>query len=58
MTMLDKQRFAQSTQWLRPFIRWSTRFAMSSPQWLPAFVRSAPLRLSSLILRCYHLAMR
>ena len=41
--MLDKKRFVESTMWLRPFTRWATRFAMNSPQWLPAGVRNAPL---------------
>jgi hypothetical protein len=56
--MLDKKRFVEATMWLRPFIRWATRFAMNSPPWLPAGVRNAPLRLSALILRRYHKAMR
>jgi hypothetical protein len=56
--MLDKKRFVESTMWLRPFTRWATRFAMNSPQWLPAGVRNAPLKLSALILRRYHKAMR
>lgn len=58
MTMLDKRRFVESTSWLRPFTRWSTRFALNSPQWLPSVVRHAPLKLTSFVLRCYHVAMR
>ena len=54
MRMMNKQRFAESTQWLRPVIRWATRFALNSPSWLPAVVRNSPLRLSSLVLRFYH----
>jgi len=58
MPMINNHRFVKSTQWMRPVIRWSTRFSLNSPRWLPSFVRHAPLRLSSFILRCYHLALR
>ena len=57
-TMDKKQRFMKATQWLRPVTRWSTRFSLNSPKWLPAFVRYAPLRMTSLVLRGYHLALR
>ena len=56
--MTDKRRFIELTRWLRPFIRWSARFALNSPAWLPSFIRNAPLRMSSFVLRCYHLATR
>ena len=56
--MLDKTRLVHLTHWLRPFVRWSARFALNSPQWLPELVRRAPLRLASWVLRCYHLALR
>jgi hypothetical protein len=56
--MMDKQRFVKSTSWIRPFTRWSTRFALNSPQWLPTVIRNAPLKLVSLVLRGYHRAMR
>ena len=56
--MMDKQRFIRATQWLRPYTRWATRFSLNSPQWLPAWVRHAPLKLSALILRGYHRALR
>jgi hypothetical protein len=56
--MDKKQRFMNATQWLRPVTRWSTRFSLNSPKWLPAVVRHAPLRLTSLVLRGYHLALR
>ena len=55
---MDKQRFVNSTQWLRPFTRWATRFSLNSPQWLPAALRNLPLKLSSFVLRCYHMKMR
>jgi len=57
-TMDKKQKFLQATQWLRPVTRWSTRFSLNSPKWMPAVVRHAPLRLTSLVLRGYHLALR
>jgi hypothetical protein len=50
--MLDQRRFVARTRWLKPYTRWAARFAMGAPQWLPADVRNAPLRLSSLVLRC------
>jgi len=56
--MLDKQRFVQSTSWLRPVTRWATRVSLNSPQWIPAVLRRAPLRLVGLILRGYHLKMK
>jgi hypothetical protein len=56
--MDKKQRFMKATQWLRPVTRWSTRFSLNSPKWVPAALRHAPLRLTSLVLRGYHLALR
>ena len=56
--MDKKQRFMKTTQWLRPVTRWATRFSLNSPQWLPGLVRHAPLRLTSWILRGYHLVLR
>ena len=29
-------------QWMRPVIRWATRFSLAAPKWLPDFVRFAP----------------
>lgn len=55
---MDKRRFVEKTSWLRPYTRWATRFSLSSPRWLPAGLRNAPLKLSSLILRGYHRNMR
>ena len=55
---MDKQRFVNSTRWLRPVTRWATRFSLYSPPWLPALVRNAPLKLTSLVLRGYHRALR
>jgi hypothetical protein len=57
-TMVNQQRFVKATQWLRPVTRWATRFSLNAPHWLPAPVRHAPLRLTSLVLRAYHLALR
>ena len=55
---LDTRRFVEKTNWLKPYTRWATRFALNSPRWLPAGLRNAPLKLSSLILRGYHRSMR
>lgn len=56
--MRPQQRFVNATQWLRPVTRWATRFSLNAPQWLPAAVRNTPLRLTSLVLKAYHLALR
>ncbi len=56
--MRDPRRFIERTRWLKPYTRWATRFAMGTPQWLPAGIRNAPLRLSSYVLRCCHHWMR
>jgi hypothetical protein len=58
LAMRQQQRFVQSTQWLRPVTRWATRFSLNAPQWLPAPVRHAPLRLTSLVLKAYHRVLR
>jgi hypothetical protein len=42
------------TQWLRPVIRWATRFSLAAPKWLPDFVRFAPLRSTAFVLRLVH----
>jgi hypothetical protein len=52
--MRQQQGFVQSTQWLRPVTRWATRFSLNAPPWLPALVRHAPLRLTSLVLKAFH----
>jgi hypothetical protein len=49
---------AKSTQWLRPVIRWATRFSLAAPKWLPDAVRFAPLRSASFVLRLYHQGLR
>lgn len=51
-------KFMKATQWLRPVIRWATRFSLACPQWLPGVVRFAPLRVASFVLRCYHPKLR
>ncbi len=55
---MDKRRFVEKTSWLRPYTRWATRVSLNSPGWLPGAVRNAPLKLSSLILRGYHRALK
>lgn len=52
--MIDKQKFVAATQWLRPYTRWSARFAYTAPAWVPGFIRHLPLKLANLILRAYH----
>lgn len=54
MTPAAKRRLVEKTSWLRPYTRWATRVALASPGWLPAGLRNAPLKLSTLILRGYH----
>ena len=56
---MNQQRDAtKSAQWLRPVIRWATRFSLAAPTWLPDFVRFAPLRSASFVLRLYHQGLR
>ena len=55
---MDQRRFAEKTQWLRPYTRWATRVSLNAPRWVPAALRNTPLKLSSLILRGYHRALR
>ena len=55
---MESRHFVEKTSWLRPYTRWATRVSLNSPQWLPAALRNAPLKLSSLILRDYHRALR
>jgi len=55
---MDNRRFTEKTQWVRPYTRWATRFALNSPRWWPAALRNAPLKVSALILRGYHRALR
>jgi len=57
-TMGNNKKLVSATQWLRPFTRWAARFSLNAPQWLPAAVRNAPLNVSKLILRGYHLVLR
>ncbi|HOE40961.1 MAG TPA: hypothetical protein PLB25_04940 [Rhodoferax sp.] len=58
MANMDQHRFVAKTSWLRPYTRWAARFALASPRWVPAALRNTPLKLSSLILRGYHRALR
>jgi hypothetical protein len=55
---MDKRRFVEKTTWLRPYTRWATRFSLNAPRWLPEVLRNSPLKLSGLILRGYHRALR
>jgi hypothetical protein len=56
--MTDKQKIAGATQWLRPYTRWSARFAMAAPAWVPGFIRHAPLKSVNLLLRGYQRLLR
>ncbi len=58
LLMMNNRRFVELTAWLRSYTRWATRVSLNSPQWIPAVLRNAPLKLSSLILRAYYLALR
>ncbi len=55
---MDRRHFVEKTSWLRPYTRWATRVSLNAPQWLPTVLRNTPLKLSSLILRGYHRALR
>ena len=56
--MIDKQKMVGATQWLRPYTRWSARFAMNAPTWVPGFIRHAPIKSVNLILRGYQRVLR
>jgi len=58
LTMNHTQKLVNATQWLRPYTRWAARFSLNAPQWLPTALRNAPLNVSKLILRGYHLVLR
>ncbi len=58
LAMTDKQKIAAATQWLRPYTRWSARFAMAAPAWVPGAVRHAPLKSINLLLRGYQRLLR
>jgi hypothetical protein len=55
---MDKQRFVEATQWLRPVTRWAARFSLNAPRWVPESVRNGPLKLTSSVLRLYHWKMK
>ena len=51
--MKQNPRVVPTPAWLRPVIRWATRFSLNSPPWLPKVIKNAPLKMSSLVLRAY-----
>lgn len=51
--MKPPQRVIPTPAWLRPVIRWATRVSLNSPAWLPGWLKNAPLKLTSLVLRAY-----
>lgn len=57
----DDTALLKSVAWLGGLCAWSSRWALSSPVWVPVGVRRAPLRLVSLAMgvhvrvwRCFH----
>ena len=56
--MKPPQRVIPTPGWLRPVIRWATRFSLNAPAWLPARLKNAPLKLSSLVLRAWIAILR
>jgi len=51
--MKPPHRVIPTPSWLRPVIRWATRLAMNAPAWVPRWLKNAPLKLASLVLRTY-----
>lgn len=51
--MKPARRVIPTPAWLRPVIRWATRFAMNAPAWLPGWLKNAPLKPASLVLRAW-----
>lgn len=51
--MKPPQRVIPTPGWLRPLIRWAARVAMNAPAWVPGWLKNAPLKLTSLVLRAY-----
>lgn len=52
--MKPSRRVVPAPGWLRPVIRWATRFSLNAPQWTPAAIKNAPLKLTSYVLRAYN----
>jgi hypothetical protein len=55
---LDTRRFVAKTAWLRPYTRWAARVSLNAPRWVPGVLRNLPLKVSALVLKGYHLALR
>ena len=51
--MKPARRIIPAPAWLRPVIRWATRVSMNAPAWVPNWLKNAPLKLTSLVLRAY-----
>lgn len=56
--MKQNPRVIPTPEWLRPVIRWAARFSLNSPDWLPAVLKNAPLKMTSYILRGYTALVR
>ena len=50
---MKPHRVIPTPAWLRPAIRWATRVAVNAPAWVPKWLKNAPLKLTSLVLRAY-----
>ncbi len=56
--MKPQRRVIPTPGWLRPVIRWATRVSMSAPAWVPHWLKNAPLKLTSLVLRAWIAILR
>ncbi len=51
--MKPPRRVIPTPSWLRPVIRWATRVSMNAPAWVPGWLKNAPLKLTSFVLRAW-----
>lgn len=56
--MKPSPRVIPAPGWFRPVIRWATRFSLNSPAWLPQWLKNAPLKMTSYLLRGYTALVR
>lgn len=56
--MKPPHRVIPTPAWLRPVIRWATRVSVYAPAWVPGWLKNAPLKLTSLVLRAYIAVLR
>lgn len=43
----------RDAEWMGPFTRWSSSFALSGPRLIPHYLRRLPLKLASRVMRFY-----